>query len=253
MNDYTYITTLNRVASQITLKQVPWATLVVQSHEAAAYREAYPDNRVLSLPQEIKTLGPTRKYMLDQVSWKHDGKIILLDDDLSFAYRNVEGDYHIKVATPEQVEHMFSEVELALEKFCHVSVSGREGQNRLPDEPVNNCRYMRFLAYNTCLFPPGIHVGRVDGMSDFDLNLQLLRAGKPSLMFTKWAQGHKGTQTPGGCSEQRSLESHAAEVDFMVEHHSPFVKSYFKDDKGAGEFGKRKEVRVQWKKAFASA
>ena len=252
MNDFTYITTLGRVGSVRTLNQVPWAKLIVQAHELAAYTEAYPKNEVIGLPKDIRTLGPTRRFMLERIAPLHNGRVILLDDDLDFMYRNKEGDWHLKAATAEQMENLFHLVEEALMTHAHVSVSGREGNNNLPDEPVANARYMRFLAYNTGLFPPGIHVGRVDGMSDFDLNLQLLKKGKPSLIFTRWAQGHKGTQTPGGCSEQRTLESHAAEVDFMVEQHAPFVKSYFKNDKGAGEFGKRKEVRIQWKKAFAS-
>lgn len=252
----TFITTLNRVGNQVTLKQVPWATLVVQAHEANAYRDAYPDTEIFVLPPEIRTLGPTRKYMLDVVAPSFGGQIVLLDDDLTISYRNDPADYHIKVATPEQVASLFEWVKNHLASYAHVSVSGREGQNNMSPEdsaPLYNCRYMRFLAYNTLLFPEGIEVGRVDGMSDFDLNLQLLKAGKPSIMATRWAQGHKGTQTPGGCSEQRTLEAHSAEVDKMVEWHSPFVKSYFKNDKGAGEFGKRKEVRVQWKKAYESS
>lgn len=256
MKYHTYVTTLNRVGNQITLRQVPWATLVVQAHEFDAYTKAYPGFRIFALPPEIRTLGPTRRWCLENLA-DQDGKIILLDDDLTISYRNTLGDYHLKVATPEQVRECFSNVDGLLDDYAHVSVSGREGQNRMsPEEslPLFNGRYMRFLAYNVHLFPPEIvmsQIGRVDGMSDFDLNLQLLKAGRSSAMLTRWAQGHKGTQTPGGCSDQRTLEAHEAEVDFMVKEHAPFVRKKWKDDKGP--FGKRPEVMIQWKKAYESS
>jgi len=255
MNDHTYITTLNRVNAQVTLRQVPWAALVVQEHEFAAYSEAYPTTTIIPLPPEIRTLGPTRKWCLANLP-NAEGKLILLDDDLSISVRRDPTDYHLKVATVDEVVECFEAVEDLLDRYAHVSVSGREGQNRMsPEEslPLFNGRYMRFLAYNVKLFPDRDMCGRVDGMSDFDLNLQLLRAGCESAMVTRWAQGHKGTQTPGGCAEQRTLEKHAAEVDFMVESHAPFVKAVYKNDKTGGEFGKRKEVFIQWKKAFASS
>jgi len=252
---YTFITTLGRVGDQVTLRQVPWATLVVQAHEFVAYSLAYPDNDVVALPVGITTLGPTRKWCLENLASEY-GKIILLDDDLTISFRNTPGDYHLKVATPEQVEALFDSVSNLLDGYAHVSVSGREGQNRMsPEEslPLANGRYMRFLAYNVTLFPPGIEVGRVDGMSDFDLNLQLLRSGQESRLITRWAQGHRGTQAPGGCTEQRTQDKHTAEVMFMAETHAPFVTAVDKVNKTGGDFGTRKEVRVQWKKAFESS
>lgn len=248
-----YITTYDRPDAQETLRQVPWATLVVQAREYRRYREALPDAPLLVLPDEVRTLGATRRWLVDRHRYDLDrtGKLVLLDDDLTFSYRNVPGDWHLKVATRGQVEELFAAIEAALGNYAHVGVSPREGQNTFPDEPVQNTRYMRVLAYNAHMIPSDVEFGRVDGMSDFDVNLQLLRRGLPSLVFTRWAQGHKSTQAPGGMATQRSLESHSREIDKMLEWHGDFVTAYQKSDKGP--MGNRREVRIQWKRAFASS
>lgn len=252
-----YITTLGRVNDQVTLRQVPWATLVVQTHEEQIHREAFPDTKLLVLPPHIKTISTTREYLMDVIAptTREDGIIFCLDDDLGISIRRDPNDYHLKVATQEEVKDMFAEMLIHLQDNAHVAVSGREGQNRLsPDDsaPVFNGRYMRLVGFNTKLFPADIGLSRVNGYSDFDINLQLLRAGRKSTILTRWAQGHRGTQTPGGISEQRTHESHEAEGRLMCEMHEGFVKGYFKENKTGGEFGKRFELRVQWKKAFES-
>lgn len=248
----TYITTLGRADDQVTLRQVPHAILVVQDHEYDLHRAKYPGQSILSLPPSIRTLGATRRHMLEVVAPEVGGKIVLLDDDLTFLFRPKAGDWHLKLATGEDMMILWLRVGLALDKYAHVGVSGREGNNRFGDEPEESTRYMRVLCYNTSLFPPGVEVGRVDGMSDFDLNLQLLRAGRKSLVFTRWAQGHRGTQQPGGCSGQRSQESHTREAEFLAAAHPGLVKLRQKSNKTGGDFGTRTEVTVSWKKALPS-
>ncbi len=251
----TYVTTLGRPTRQSTLRQVPWANLVVQAHEYEQHRDMYPYNNVIALPEEIKTLGPTRRWCMRNLA-DEDGKIILLDDDLTFHYRNDPTEYHLRIANVEQMQDLWKEISSLLSEFAHVGVGGREGHNVMsPEEslPLPNCRYMRLLAYNVELFPEGIEEGRIDGMSDFDVNLQLLKKGCESRIITRWAQGHPGTQSSGGCSLNRTQETHSREVDFMVDDHSPFVTAHFKQNKTGGDFGVRKEVRIQWKKAFQSS
>lgn len=243
-----FVTTLGRVDDQVTLKQVAHCTLVVQAHEEAAHRATWPDHEILVLPPEVRTIGATRRHMCTAPGLPR--RFFLLDDDLTISVRRVPGDYHLKTATKEEVEQMFVVLEQMLENYAHVAVSPREGQNRFPDTPVENVRYMRLVGYNLDLFPSGLDIGRVNCMSDFDLALQLLQAGRPSITLTKWAQGHKATQQPGGCSTQRTLESHNAEVRRMAELYPGIVKVRQKDDKTGGAFGKRMEVTIGWKKAY---
>ena len=250
----TYIVTHKRPNNQVTLRSVPDATLVVQLDQYSSYRQAWPDQPILTLPEHVTTMGETRQHMAKGVSPQHDGKIILLDDDLSFYHRKDPNHYKLTNAEDTDVADMLNAVWSALDTYAHASVSAREGQNNVSPEdskPVGCCRYMRLVAYNTFLWPSHIKCDRVNGMSDFDTNLQLLRSGLPSIVFTRWAQSHPATQSEGGISEQRTLEKHAKEVDFMVEAHAPFVTGVDKNDKGP--FGKRREVRVQWKKAYDDA
>ena len=256
------ITTLGRVNNQVTLTNLskspylaPHVALVVQAHEEAIHREKHPDATIYVLPSWIDNLGPTRNYILNNTGkfGSTDGKVILLDDDLDFYWRPDPNDWHLKDPGPRELEQMFEEIDAALDEYAHVGLSGREGNNRITEYFTENTRYMRVLAYNTQLIDSEIPIGRIDGMSDFDLNLCLLRAGEKSKVFYRWAQGHKSTQTPGGCSLTRNHDTHSAEIDKMLEWHAGFCKDRVKENKTGGEFGKRRELTFYWKKAYESS
>lgn len=254
-----YITTLGRSNNQITLKclnegKFSWpVTLVVQDHEYDLHRKLFPDTEVLSLPLLIKTLGPTRRYLIGKARAKKE-KVILLDDDLLFYWRPDPNDWHLRYPPPGVIDKIFEEVDEMLDSYAHVSVSPREGNNRIPDYWVQNIRYMRFLGYNTALFPRDVESGRVCGMSDFDLALQLLRRGCRSNVCFRYAQDQKGgTQAPGGCSLNRTHDTHNAEIDRMLEWHKGFVKEREKKNKTGGAFGTRRELTIYWQKAFESS
>ena len=246
-------TTLVNLSASPALRERLW--LVVQDHEYDLHRKIYPDMDIYALPSHIRNLGATRHFLLNNTEefGSTDGKIILLDDDMDFYWRPDEKDWHLKTPGPAELDQMFAEVDEALNEFAHVGISGREGNNRQEEYFVFNTRYMRFLAYNTSLFPEDLPIGRIDGMSDFDLNLSLLRAGWPSLVFYRWAQGHKSTQTPGGCSLTRTHDTHSEEIDKMLEWHAGFVRDRIKKNKTGGEFGQRRELTIYWKKAFESS
>lgn len=251
-----YITTLGRVGAQKTLHNLPEdvqreTILVVQDHEYTKHQQLYRDvvKEVRALPPEVRTLGPTRRMVFE---WREDRKILLLDDDLDFYWRRIENDWHLTTPNAPAMWKMLTEIDSKLDVYSHVGVSGREGNNRVSAYGVECTRYMRLLGYRTD-WPRGVaQHGRIDGMSDFDVNLQLLRAGYPSYVFFRWAQGQSGTQTPGGCSLDRTLEKHEAEVDFMVREHAPFVKKRLKQNKTGGTFGTRPEVTIYWQRAYES-
>jgi hypothetical protein len=177
-------------------------------------------------------------------------KIVLLDDDLDFYWRADPKDWHLTTPPPIALENMFAEIEWKLNDYAHVGVSGREGNNRVMDYAVQNTRYMRLLAYNTALWPESIMCDRLDGMSDFDTNMQLLRAGLPGCVFFRWAQGQRSTQSPGGCSLYRTNDSHAAEVVALCDLHPGLVTPRYKRNRSGGLFGHRDEVTVAWQLAL---
>lgn len=244
------ITTLGRIRNQVTLRNLPESIadrveLWVQDWEKELADKYY--DGVFALPPEVRNLGQTRQYLLDLYRGE---KIVLMDDDLTFYWRKDPEDWHLTTPPPEALEEMFAELEFQLNEYAHIGVSGREGQNRLPAQPVTCDRYMRFLAYNTARFPDHVRADRLSGMSDFDVNLQLLRAGLPSLILTRFAQGQPATQTPGGCSIDRTNDSHFAEVRKLCEMHAGIVVPRKKVNKSGGAFGQRDEVTVSWKMAL---
>lgn len=246
------ITTLGRITRQETLRNLPdpvgeKVELWVQAHEFENSCLYYDD--VHCLPEHIRTLGATRQYLVD-LYWGE--KIVLMDDDLTFYWREDPDKWNLTIPPPERLGEMFETIENVLDVYAHIGLSGREGQNREPASHVENTRYMRFLAYNTALWPQDrrVRMDRVDGMSDFDTNMQLLRAGLPNRVYYCWAQGQRATQTPGGMAGQRTRETHFAEVRQMCEMHPGLIIPRKKINVSAGAFGVRDEVTVQWKMAL---
>ena len=110
---------------------------------------------------------------------------------------------------------------------------------------------MRVLGYNLDMFD-NVELGRVDVMEDFDINLQLLRQGKPSKISYYYAQGQKSSNAEGGCSEWRTIEVHNAWAEKLHALHRDFVKVVEKETKTAWNGMPRKDVNVQWKRAYNS-
>lgn len=248
-----YITTLGRVRAQKTLMNLPETlrrevVLVVQEHEYVAHRDKWIGQvaEVRALSPDIRTLGPTRRAVH---GWREDSKIVLLDDDLDFYVRAAPRDWHLLTPSASQVLDMFGEINSSLDRYAHVGVGGREGHNRVEEDTAECTRYMRVLGYRTDVAPEVEH-GRVDGMSDFDVNMQLLRLGYPSLVLYFWGQGQSGTQTPGGCAINRTHDTHNSEIAKMLAWHGEHVRARQKVNKTGGEFGTRQELTLYWKRAF---
>lgn len=244
------ITTLSRPWAQRTLEALPddisdQVELWVQAQEFDLYSSIYEG--VHALPPNIQRLGPTRQYLVD---YYRGEKIVLMDDDLGFLWREDPDRWQLTVPPYHAIRQMFEEIEEALDRYVHVGVSGREGNNREMSYSVESTRYMRLLAYNTATMPHDVVVDRLDGMSDFDTNLQLLRRGLPSLVFYRWSQGQRSTQAPGGCAVYRTQDTHSAEVAAMLELHPGLVTPVQKRNRSGGEFGVRDEVVVAWKLAL---
>ena len=251
------ITTLGRVWDQRTLYNLPTAIaddtkIIVQQHEYEDHLEKYGDvcGGVVALPPEINNLGGTRRWLFEYARDSGYDAVIMLDDDLDFYWRQDPAEWQLTTPSPGQLTRMFVEViDKLAEGYMHVGVSGREGNNREREYGVENVRYMRFLAYRTDM-PSVIEHGRINGMSDFDVNLQLLKSGFRSYVFYRYAQGQRGTQTPGGCAINRTKDTHTEEINFMVREHAGFVIKRTKNNKTGGEFGTRLELTIHWKLAF---
>lgn len=239
--------------------------LVVPAGEGDAYleamvREDMPWVVVVETPPEIVGIGPTRHWIGQHAEQEGADKFVMMDDDIDFLVRRSPEHWQLEAQTPEQTLDMFAAIEHYLCAHASVGISSREGNNQCgvggPDDPnmVNVAtRVMRFFGCRTRDWLEMEH-GRVTVMEDFDLQLQLLRAGRSNCCLSYWANGQKQTNSPGGCSTYRDRETQDASARRLAELHPGFVRLRQKENKTDREgLGTRTEVVIAWKKAAASA
>ncbi len=231
--------------------------LVVQKREAHLY--TWP--RLMVLPKKVKMLSPTRQYILENAK---KNKIVMLDDDLLFLRRISEDDWHLRNCQPEDMGAMFRKISRQLDVYAHVGVSHRMGNNRHKTIRLNNVRMNGVIGYNReRVLAAGARFDRIDLRQDFDITLQLLRAGLPNLVSVEFAWDQsRASNSAGGCSNYRTPELMARCAHELAELHPGFVrvveketKTYAKQTaatawKGFG--GTRTDVIVYWKKAYDS-
>ena len=261
-----FIPTLGR-ASQChrgTISKIPeeWlgrTTLVVQEHEADDYDQqamAFGCG-LLVLPKTIDRIEPTRRHIARHCRERRIQRMLMLDDDIEFYIRRQQESlddnwWRLSAPSADETDRILQEIDRALDDHAHVGLSGREGNNRVRAPHVLNTRYMRALAYRVEDYMQ-TEGGRVEIMEDFDVALQMLKAGKDCLVFYQYAQGQGKTQAAGGCSTWRTLELHNRGVQKMAELHPGLVRVREKKNKtDSAGFGTRQEATIYWKRARAS-
>lgn len=255
-----FIHTYGRVGKQETLKTFNTelrkrTVLVVQAREEDRWKLAgVPEHvRLMVLPDQIRMLSPTRQFILDHAVQNGLDKIVMMDDDLKFSFRQ-PGGLKLFAAVKTDVENMFGVLEDALDEHVHAGVSAREGNNRQLDDYTRIGRMMRVLAYR----PKAVHdldcrFDRLRTKQDFDMTLQLLRKGKPNYITFRYAQDQGGSQAEGGCATYRTPEMMSEDAMNLHNLHPDFVKVVTKTTKGAWGGGARIDVNIQWKRAFESS
>jgi len=250
-----YIPTLGRCNNQRTWQALPKklqdiTTLVAPYEEKNRYT-GYPN--VLITSPTIKGIGPTRQFIIEHhAAHNEDGRLLMLDDDLSFAKRREDEPDKFVDAEPADIVDAVRAVDKALKRHAHVGILSREGGNRFTHGDVENVRLLRALGYDAhVLLKHGVKFNRIIVMEDFDVALQLLRLGYPSLAITKWVQDQTGgSNAPGGCSTYRTMEKQMEGAIGLHRLHPDFVRLVEKTTKTAWGGQTRTDVVVSWKKAY---
>lgn len=249
-----YIHTYGRSQDQQTLHRLSPAVrkktwLVVQHRE----RELYDYPRVIVLPDKIRRLSPTRQWLIEN---SDDSKIVLLDDDLAFYRRKAKTDWHLRYCEDKDIDDLFAMLDGWLSDVAHCGVSAREGNNRIEPLFTECSRMMRVLAYNLeVVRKVGARFDRIETKQDFDMTLQLLRGGYKNRVSYEFAQGQwRSSNALGGCSDYRTKEMMSRCAGELADLHPGFVKVVEKETKTAWKDfgGVRKDVMIQWKKAYES-
>lgn len=263
-----YIPSRGRAGQVRTLAYIP-NSMLINTHivctrgEGVAYCAHYrqpspatPQPWVIEAPKSVTNIGAKRDFIVQHAAKQGYSHIIMMDDDLKFARRRVDDPTKFLPFAPTRMHHetklMLNEMFTLLCTHAHVGIVSREGANRHTAATLTNHRMMRVLGYNIdVLRQHKIKFTRLPLMEDFDVTLQLLRAGYPNAVITGYTNDQNNSNAPGGCSTYRTGQLQAEAAHKLAALHPGFVKVVTRPDKG-GWGGERVDVQVAWKKAFAS-
>lgn len=255
---HVYIPTLGRLDNQRTLKELPqrWlkkTKLVVAKHEAKAHKKEYGERRVMVAP--VEGISATRQWIIENALSRY---VMFLSDDLLFNVR-YEG-IRLRRAKPAEVGEMLDLLMrwLKKEKFAHVGVSPRGGNNHCEADYMEITRMNDAYAYDTeVLLKEGYRFDVVPLMQDFHMTLELLKGGYPNRVTYKYAWGQQGSNAKGGCSLYRTPELLDQTAKKLSTLHAPFVtvrakksKSSWKGMREVGGMTIRTDVVINWKQAY---
>jgi hypothetical protein len=260
-----YIPSLGRPHKQITWNELQGVKglkkgdvqVVINRDEVDAY--CNPGNEglvVLCPPPSVRGIGKVRQWLLEyHAKTNSDQRMVMMDDDLTFSTRRTDDPTKATPATKDDIGRMLKCMEGMLKYNLHGSIVAREGANRFADQGMlENTRLLRVLGYRAAdVLALGVRFNRLPVMEDFDATLQLLRLGKPNFAICEWWQNQAGSGLDGGCSTYRDMEMQAAGAHGLKKLHPEFVTVVEKTTKGAWGGGTRTDVKIAWKKAFASA
>ena len=222
--------------------------------QVAVYAEEISDYRgypLMVLPPGLRGIANKREYISKNAG---SDKVLILDDDLTFAKRRTDEPTKVLPNDPIDTINMVAEVKSVLNQVAHGAIATREGGNRDTDEYKYNTRALRAHFFRTdVLFKEGVRVNEVQLMEDFHVTLRLLRLGYYNVILNKWVTNQHGSNTAGGCSETRTLATHAQAAHALKELHPEFVSVVKKKTKTAWGGEERTDVVIQWKKAFNSS
>ena len=226
--------------------------LVVQHAEATNYARWSTPGKVdiYVLPPGIDRISPTRQHILENVGGNR--LLCMVDDDLRFFKRRDDQRDKLREIQPSELRDAFAEMGHYLDlDYQHAGFAAREGANRNTGEFMFHTRMMRVLGYNrNWVLQRDLRFDRTSFMQDFDMHLQILRAGGKSILLNNYAHNQGSSNAPGGCSKTRTMEKLAEAAHTLQSLHPKFVRLSERETKTAWGGGTRTDVTVSWKKAF---
>jgi hypothetical protein len=248
------ITTRGRIHEQTTLQLLPpelrkRTTLVCPKREAPGLYRLYGDVvDILVQPDATWKLAQKREWIVHEwLKYGHE-KILLLDDDLVFSTRISADDWHLREIQREELIPEFQRIEDKLgPEFVHVGLGPRQFNNN--EEPGWKIpgRMQCVLAYYLPVVAKEVRWDLVVLRSDYCASLQLLLRGYPNAVWTETVvEQARGFDAPGGCNTYRTPEMLNDEAEKFANLFPQYVSAVERDYKGLP----RKEVVVQWKKAW---
>ena len=239
-------------------------TLAVPAHERAAYEGAasavagQAPARIISVPSAVRGIAATRQWLTEHTIAR---VLVQVSDDVKFFTRVAEGGgiKFVPVVDLPALTDMFAAL------AGNAVVCGHSGVSRRATPPKEAWSYgdgWIDYAHRACdvyahdvdlLARLGVRWDRVPVMEDFDVTLQLLRAGHANAVLYRWCWDQPASNSAGGCSSYRTEELQAQGAHALHALHPDYVTVVQKEAKNWEGFAARTDVRVAWKKAYAAA
>lgn len=251
-----YIPTYKRTSEQLTYKGLPedWkdrAVLVCPKEDENALKFYNKNAHIIVQPDGLATIAAKRAWIIANCV---DDKMVMMDDDLVFAMRKPGKEDDGKLVRCERnckrLSGFLGELDDYLDNYAHAAISPRQGNNRMENGWHETKRAIYAWGFNTKIAQEELQLGRIQCREDMDYTLQLLRKGYNNIVGYECAVDQKKFDAPGGCKEERSMELSNEEAEKLAKLHEGYVKVVEKDYKSSVP---RKEVIVQWKRAYNDA
>jgi hypothetical protein len=246
------IPTRGRTEQQLTLSFLPpelrkRTTIVCPKTEAVRLSHLYDDVEIVVQPDPTWKIARKRAWIMRE--WLRCGydKILMLDDDLSFATRICESDSRLRRICCEELAAEIRRLEDKLgSAFPHVGFGPRQGNNNQQAGWKTPSRMMYSLGYYLPIVVKECELGRIETREDMDLTLQLLLKGYPNAVWHTTVNDQK-FNAPGGASTERTIERSDADAHELARLHPGYVSVVEKPYRASVP---RTEVVCQWQKAL---
>lgn len=246
-----YIPTYGRINRQSTWDALPdwWkdrTALVAREEEAEAL--AVQTGAVVMIAP-VKGIRDTRQWILDQHNT--NDRLLMFDDDLKFAKRRNDDPTKFMPATTFQINDMLHMLWYAMDDVPVVGLASRGGANRDTRPWRMNQRLFDVMGLRVDTVRSEGFSYRQPFMEDFDLQLQFLTRGYPTVMLNAFTKDDFGSNTDGGCSTYRDAYGQMLASVELWQNWPDFVGIRKVKSTWDG-IGQRYDVTVQWGKAFKS-
>lgn len=232
--------------------------------------EARGITRLVCPPEEVEQHEKRgRKCIARPVSGVHnvrqwiiessdDPHVVMLDDDLKFFVRAAPDAWSLKKVQGTELDSLLKKIAYPLNQgFAHAGLSPRQmNQKWFPRIYTHVSRMNAVHAVNRdILLKEDIKYNSVNLMEDYHVVLSLFKRGYANKVFVAGAWDQHGLSgSAGGMSLTRNAEFQEAGARKLAELHPEFVDVVLKTPKIGWEGMKeRVDVKVAWKKAFASS
>lgn len=190
-----------------------------------------------------------RNRILEDASTRGVGKIMVIDDDITFRRRvHVEErgreDKFVR-ATPDDVSVMLGEIDALLDTHAHVGLIDEFMCQHQPRGVKHHGRYNSVVAFNLDLWPKPWPQYRLEVNEDHDVSLQLQAAGLAPAIMCEWTRTTK-PYAVGGCATWRDAATELRGHEGLAALWPDLVRLVPNAKALSGQ-----SIRVNWQKAAA--